>query len=64
MSAVVEANAKGDKFQNITVAMAGYAPEAAYRKAEALYNTIHQGGVVINQDFEDSGEHTVDTSEF
>lgn len=61
---VVEANAKGDKFQNVSIAMAGYTPEAAYRKAEALYNTIHQGGVVINQDFEDGGETVVESGEF
>lgn len=55
VSAVVEANAKGEKYQNLAIAPAGYTPEEIYRKAENLYNQIHRGGVVVSNDYEDGG---------
>lgn len=52
VSSIVEANAKGEKYQNFAIALVGYTPEAQYRKAEALYSNIYKGGVVISQDYE------------
>lgn len=54
INAVTEANAKGDKFQNLTVSSVGYVPEGIYRKAEALYSQIHKGGVVVSNDYEET----------
>lgn len=63
VTGVVEANAKGEKYHNLAVAMVGYAPEAVYRRAEAMYNQIGQGGVVVNHDYEDAPP-TGDQSEY
>lgn len=54
VSSIVEANAKGEKYQNFAMALVGYTPEPIYRKAEALYSNIHQGGVVVSQDYDNA----------
>lgn len=64
VSGIVEANAKGEKYHNLAIAQVGFAPEAAYRKAEALYNQIGSGGVVVNHDYEEAVEGTTDSGEF
>lgn len=64
VSAVVEQNAKGDKFQNVSIANAGYAPEAVYLKAEKLYAQISKGGVVVSNDYEGEASGQKDETEF
>lgn len=64
VTAVVEQNAKGDKFQNINISNAGYAPEAVYLKAEKLYAQISKGGVVVSNDYEGETANQKDEGEF
>lgn len=59
VSSLVETNARNEKFFNLNIVSAGYAPQAVYLKAESMYNQIRGGGVVISQDYEPSTTEVV-----
>lgn len=52
ISAVTEKNARNEEYYNFSVAMAGYAPEELYRRAEKLYDQFSKGGVVASHDYD------------
>lgn len=64
VSSITETNARNEKYQNFDVKQIGYAPESVYRRAEALYNQIQRGGVVVDQNYEGDGQPGHEEKEF
>lgn len=45
LETVQDKNKKGDTFYNLSVSVAGFPPEAIYKRAEALYEKVKSGAV-------------------
>lgn len=64
VSSILETNSRNEKFYNLSVTPAGYAPQGVYVKGEATYNQIRGGSVVVSQDFEDTAGSSDQEGEF
>lgn len=54
LAPTVEVNARNEKYYNFNVTQTGYVNRQVYVKAEALYEQVTQGSVVVSQDFSES----------
>jgi hypothetical protein len=49
IAALADKNPQGQDYWNLTVSALGYAPEAVYKEAEAMYDAISSGECSVNR---------------